>query len=279
MQLGLSTFTYTWWIAAVTDQSPLHKALDLVERSRELGVSVLQIADNLPLQGWSDSDLVVLRAAADEAGVGLEVGTRGIEQERILRYLQIASVLGSRLLRVVVDTATSEPSPTEVVSRLSPLRSRFESAGVTLAIENHDRFRAHTLAAIVRDLDVAWSGVCLDTVNSFGALEGPHTVVTTLAPLVVNLHVKDFVVRRVPHQMGFVIEGRPAGQGALDIPWLFEQLSSHGRDCSAILELWTPPDDSEQATIERERRWADESVDYLKSQIHAATPGLIAETA
>ena len=68
-------------------------------------------------------------------------------------------------------------------------------------------------------------GVCLDTVNSFGALEGPAVVVEALAPLAVNLHVKDFVVTRHSSQMGFTVEGRPAGQGSLDVPWLFRELS------------------------------------------------------
>lgn len=110
-------------------------------------------------------------------------------------------------------------------------------------------------------------GICLDTVNSFGALEGPDVVVRTLGPWTVNLHIKDFGVTRASHQMGFAIEGRPAGQGQLDVPWLLNTLRSLDRDVNAILELWTPPDPTLSETIAREGAWAAESVAYLRGLI------------
>ncbi len=112
-----------------------------------------------------------------------------------------------------------------------------------------------------------WVGICLDTVNSFGALEGPQVVVDTLGPLTVNLHVKDFTIFRASHMMGFTVEGRPAGQGKLDIPWLLGELKRHGRECNAILELWTPPESSLDETIRKEQQWAEESVTYLRKLI------------
>lgn len=273
MRLGLSTFTFTWAVGSAGGElgPPPLGAFELVERARAWGVSVLQIADNLPLTEWDLADLTALRVAADRAEVSLEVGTRGIEDDSVERYLQIATVLGSPLVRLVVDTPRNEPSPSEVVARLSALRERFRAAGVRLAIENHDRFDAGTLAGVIRSLGEDWVGVCLDTVNSFGALEGPHAVVGTLAPLVVNLHVKDFVVRRVPHQMGFVVEGRAAGEGTLDVPWLLGALAHLHHDCSAILELWTPPESSLDATIAKELRWAERSVAYLSEQLSGST--------
>jgi sugar phosphate isomerase/epimerase len=109
--------------------------------------------------------------------------------------------------------------------------------------------------------------ICLDTVNSFGALEGPETVVAALAPWVVNLHVKDFVIRRVDYQLGFVIEGCPAGQGRLDVAWLLDELRAAGRAPNAILELWTSPEPTLKGTIEKEDRWASASVNYLRTLI------------
>ncbi len=91
----------------------------------------------------------------------------------------------------------------------------FEQAGVALAIENHDRFGVAMLVEILQRRNSPATGICLDIVNSFGALEGPKVVVEASAPWTLNLHVKDFVVRRVSHSMGFTVEGRPAGQGQL----------------------------------------------------------------
>jgi hypothetical protein len=105
-------------------------------------------------------------------------------------------------------------------------------------------------------------------VNSMGIGEGLATVMENLAPFTVNLHVKDFSVKRVSHMMGFVIEGTPAGKGFLNLPLLMEVLRSYGRCRSAILELWTPPAANLLETISREEAWAGESIVYMKEIIY-----------
>jgi sugar phosphate isomerase/epimerase len=144
---------------------------------------------------------------------------------------------------------------------------KFERAGVTLAIENHDRFKAGELAAIIDRIGSDNAGICLDTVNSFGALEGPEVVLDALGTKVVNLHVKDFEIFRANHNMGFVIEGRLAGQGMLNLPWLLGELRVLRRDPNAILELWTPPEATLAQTISKEAAWAEESIAYLRKLI------------
>jgi hypothetical protein len=62
-----------------------------------------------------------------------------------------------------------------------------------------------------------------------------------------------------------VIEGRPAGQGMLNIPDLVERIEDIGLCKSAILELWTPPEESIQQTLVKEAEWASESIMYLKT--------------
>lgn len=268
MKLGLSSFTYTWAVGVpgrIPDQ-PM-TALDLLERASSLGVLVVQVADNLPLDRISPGELDRFQGYAEENAIQVEVGTRGTAPEHLRRYLDLAQRFRSPILRVVIDTATDHPSTGEIVERLSPLRAEFERAGVLLAIENHDRLRAQALAELVRCLGAEWVGICLDTVNSFGALEGPQVVVDVLGPLVANLHIKDFTIFRASHNLGFTVEGRPAGQGKLDVPWLLQALSGSKREFNAILELWTPPEESPAETIKKEARWAEESVAYLRSFI------------
>ena len=170
-------------------------------------------------------------------------------------------------MRTVIDTADHKPSVDEVIELLGGVLSRFADAGIVLAVENHDRFSTTDFVRILKTLDSAYLGICLDTVNSFGSCEGPQAVVDALGPWTVNLHIKDFVVRRADHQMGFTIDGTPAGQGMLNVPWLLDSIAAHGRDMSAILELWPRPLQSMEATIERESVWAQESVNYLRTLI------------
>jgi len=269
MRLGIGSYTYTW-AAGVPWQRPAQPLtpLGLLERAAALGVKVVQFCDNLPLTGLSGMDLDQLETFARQHGLEIELGTRGIADENnLMAHLELARRFNGSFLRIVVDAKGHEPDLDEVVSRLRRLLPRFAEAGVKLALENHDRFACRTLARIVQQLGPEHAGICLDTVNSFGALEGPEVVVETLAPYTLNLHVKDFTISRVSSQMGFVVEGCAAGRGRLNVPWLLKRLRAAGRDPNAILELWTPFGPSLEATVAREAGWAEESVSYLRQFI------------
>jgi 3-oxoisoapionate decarboxylase len=250
--------------------------LQLLERSHSLGVDVVQVADNLPLGSLSQGALDAFAERAQQLMLRVEVGTRGIDGENLKNYLSLASLLGSPILRIVIAQQGREVTPAEAITSLKPHRKTFEAVGVRLAIENHERFTTDELITIVTELGTDWVGICLDTVNSFGALEGPAVVVDKLAPFTINLHVKDFAVRRAEHMMGFTIEGAPVGQGQLDVPWLVETLGGPGRDISAIIELWTPPEKTVEATVQKEAEWAEVSVRYLKN-LFGAPSGLGAD--
>ena len=268
MQLGIGSYTYAWAVG-VPGHLPAcpMTAIDLLERASALGVCTVQIADNLPLHHLSAADREALAARARASGTQIEVGTRGIGREHLDTYLRLAAQFSSPILRVVVDTATHHPSAEEVVKTLSALLPDLRAAGICLAVENHDRFPVRVLRQIMEDVDSEYVGICLDPVNSFGAQEGPEVVLETLGPWVVNLHIKDFVIYRASHNLGFIIEGRPAGEGMLDIPWLLGRLQALGRDPNAIVELWTPPEDTVDETICKEAAWAERSVAYLRGLI------------
>ena len=266
----MSSYTYTWAIG-VPGYPPL-KPLDhrgLLARAASLGVDTVQFADNLPLHRLDPRNRAAVAGHAADLGVRIEVGTRGIGKANLCDYVEIAREFGSPFVRTVIERPGHMLTPSQAVAALRPVRSCFVSAGMRLAIENHDRYTAQELADVVQELGTDWVGVCLDTVNSFGALEGPEAVVRVLAPLTINVHVKDFVIERPPHMMGFVLEGRAAGAGSLDIPWLFAQLPV-GDELSAIIELWTPPERSVVATIAKEANWAEKSVRYLADLLHAS---------
>ena len=264
MQLGLSTYTFTWGVG-VPGHEPDHRlgAVALIRRARELGVELVQIADNLPLHKVSDADLDRIAAEASAQRVDIEVGTRGIGPH-LRRYAQIAERFGAGFVRIVVDAGEDRPTLAETIHRLSIFEAEFRERGLLLAIENHDRFPSSDLVELVTRLG-DWTGICLDTVNSLGALEAPSTVVARLGGLAVNLHLKDFTIRRLGHQMGFQIEGTPAGGGLLDIPWLLNQLRAVPRLHTAILELWTPPEATIDATVAKEMAWASASLDFLRA--------------
>jgi 3-oxoisoapionate decarboxylase len=266
MRLGISSYTYTWAIG-VPGHPPAQPLTigELLDRAQTLGVEVVQLCENLSLARLPPKEREAVAQRAREAGLRLELGTRGLDLANLQEHLQLACQLSAPFVRLVIDTPGDEPTPAEVVQRLRPLAGEFRRAGVRLALENHDRFPVSVLAGLLESLGSDWTGICLDTVNSFGALEGPAVVVDALAAHTCNLHIKDFTISRVPSQMGFVVAGCPAGQGQLDVPGLFRRFHERQPALSAILELWTPWGPTLEDTLQREAAWAEASIRYLKT--------------
>ena len=132
MKLGIGSYAYAWSIG-VPGYAPPSQPMDaigLVRRAAHYKVHLVQIADNLPLHALSESALEALLAQAARSGVSIEVGTRGIGRDHLLRYLEIARRCGSSILRVVVDTHDHHPQPAEVVSLLKSVLPKFKAAGV-----------------------------------------------------------------------------------------------------------------------------------------------------
>jgi sugar phosphate isomerase/epimerase len=238
-------------------------AEDLLDKAIDLGVKVVQIADNIPLHRLSAVELDRLAERATRQGIYLEVGTAGLAPDHLRKYLSIAVRLHSPFLRVVIDTDDSQPSPDAAAQMLEDVVPDFRRAGVCLAIENHDRFPAAVLAALLKRAGDG-VGICLDTANSLACGEDVHTVLHVLAPWIVNVHIKDFVVHRLPHKKGFIVEGRRTGSGVLNIVALIDELRAAGRDPNLILELWPPPEPTIEESIAKEDAWAHESIAYLR---------------
>jgi len=266
MKAGISSYTFTWAIG-VPGKEPEHPmtVYHLLEKAVELGADVVQIADNLPLDQFSQTELLKIRNMAEDLHLNIEAGARKMTFENLEKYVELAVFFHSPILRFVIDGKDYIPDLEEIHAVIKKAVPLLEGNKVTLAIENHDRFKAAEFAEMVYRSDSRHVGICLDSVNSMGAGEGLETVIDKLAPLTVNLHVKEFSVNRIYHQMGFIIEGCPLGQGMLPVRELVQKVSSHCH--SAILEQWTPPEESIEKTIVKEAFWAQQSIQYLKEMI------------
>jgi sugar phosphate isomerase/epimerase len=168
---------------------------------------------------------------------------------------------------MVIDGQNFEPDVMEISAIISDFLPEFKSRNIKLAIENHDRFKAREFEKIIQNAGSDLVGICLDSVNSMGAGEGFEEVAGILIPYTINFHVKDFTIRRVSHKMGIIIEGAPAGKGLLNISEVVDRLNEKGQCNSAILELWTPPENDIESTVLKENLWATESIEYLKKII------------
>jgi sugar phosphate isomerase/epimerase len=262
MRAGVGSFAFGW---ATAHASPPFDEGELLAFARRHAVPVVQIGDNLPLHIWPSERIDRLVAEAERAQVAIELGARGLTDEHLARYVDLCRRCRAGLLRFVADSEAYEPSPEDLIGVMRNAVPALSAAGVTVALENHDRFSAISLRHVIDSVASPYVGICLDTANSLGAGEGLREILDTLAPLTVNMHVKDVRIARLPHMMGFTVEGRPLGEGQLPIAEAIARVRQHGRCRSVILEAWTPPAPTVAETIERERTSAESSIELLKA--------------
>ena len=125
-------------------------AYDLIDKAVSNGVSLLQVADNIPLENLAIDELKKLISYAQEKKVSIEFGSRGLTPEHTIKCLETAEFLNSPILRMVIDRQGYEPDLMTIISIIKDLLPEFKSRNISLAIENHDRFKAREFEKIVR---------------------------------------------------------------------------------------------------------------------------------
>jgi sugar phosphate isomerase/epimerase len=222
----------------------------------------------LTLDKLSRSELKTLGANSRELGITLEAGTRGVEPERLRRYLEIAQTIDAHLVRTLTRSADSCPNLEQVIRWIGQVLAEYEAAGVVIAVENNESHTAREYSRLIREFSSRSVGICLDTANSYGAEERAHEVLAELAPHAVCLHYKDFAISRLDHRMGFLVEGRPAGEGRVNAAQVREAVSRSGRGANIIVELWPPFTGTIGGSIAQETAWAERSIAFLKHRLH-----------
>jgi sugar phosphate isomerase/epimerase len=267
MRLGIGTYAFAWAIG-VPGYPPEHpmSVFEFLEKSSALGVDCVQIADNISLHTYSMEQLMQIKQRAISLNLAVEVGMRGLEYSRVVEYLDIARLLQSDILRLVIDAEGFEPSIPDIIGEVNRLIPHLKNANIRLALENHDRLSARDFVQIIEDSANEWIGICLDSVNSLGKGEGFYEVANQLLPYTINLHIKDYTIRRLDHNMGFSVSGTVAGSGMLPLDWLFGEIKKYDQCRSAILELWPAPEKTIEETIAKESEWVESSIKYLKQK-------------
>jgi len=262
MKLGISSYSFTWAVGApgYLPPNPL-SGTDLLNLAKSLGISLVQIADNMPLHLMTEEKLGNLVIQARELNIEIEIGANKLTTSNLERHIQIAGMFNSKILRFVIDAPGYRPTTEEVIAIVADAEPKLKHHNIILAIENHDRMFADDFVQIMEKVNSPFVGICLDCANSLGVGEGFHEVVQKLAPHTVNFHLKEISIKRKYHMMGFDIEGKPFGEGSLPLEWMLEQLPP--RCLTAILEQWTPPEANISLTMEKELDWAKRSIAYL----------------
>jgi len=264
--LGIGSYAFRWHVG-IRDRVPDRpiSAAGIIDHAARLGVTLVQFADNLPLHTLSPGEIDALAGQAARLGIALELGMTGCAPPLVEKYLDLAGRLGVSLLRIAPTAEESSAGDAEIAAMFSHLLPACRAAGVVLAVENHFHLPSPRLFDIVTMVGDEKLGVCLDVANSIACQEWPETTIALLAPLAVNLHLKDFCIALDPHGVGGSFVGTPLGQGRFDPSIVFDALGQHDRQVNTILEHWLPWQGDFDPTQALELAWLEQSVAAAKA--------------
>lgn len=266
--LGLGSYTYRW-SCGFRDRIPEHPLgpLDLLKRGEAQGLKLVQFADNMPLHLRDTGEIAELAQEAKARSIVVELGMAGLDSHMLATYLDLAAKVDAKLLRVSLDAADIKGGREEAVALLRNVVPAARAAGVRLALENHFSMRSAELRAIVEAVDEPEIGVCLDVANSICAGEWPMETVSILAPLAINLHLKDCRFQLDPYGVGFSVVGTPLGTGIVDVTAVLDAVAENGRDVNVILEHWLPWQGDAAKSLEAEDAWLKENVAEARKHV------------
>jgi sugar phosphate isomerase/epimerase len=248
--LGVVINSYTQRVAAAkTSRGPdrFDEAMTFLDYCHTLGARGVQVG----LGARDAAACERLRARATEHGMDLEGMVRlprdRNDLDRFGAEVQTAARAGATVLRTAMlsgrryetfataaDFRRFADAAVESLALAEPVAARH---GVRLAVENHKDWRADELIAILKRLDSAHVGVCVDTGNSIALLEDPIEVVEALAPWAVTTHVKDMGVQECEN--GFLLAEVPLGEGFLDLRRMVRTLRAARPEIRLNLEMIT----------------------------------------
>lgn len=261
--IGLGSYSFFW---QQSDKNP--NALSLAQvfkATKDLGVDLFQICDYAPLLELNDAELETAAATARDLGLTIELGTKGIEPENLELFLKLAKIFEAKLVRSMVYSPTSRPTLEQAAQYLSQAMPAYEAAGVTLALETYEQIGTDELANLVHQNGSPNLGICLDPANVVARFEHPKHCVETAAPLVKNIHVKDFAFARQDGWVGFTYTGCAMGTGSHDYLSLLETVKPRQNGINEIVEHWLPWQGDIETTIALEKTWTNTTIEYLRS--------------
>lgn len=261
--IGLGSYSF-FWQQSEKNEKPLSLA-QVFQATVELGVKLFQICDYAPLTKMSESELEAAAAYARELGLTIELGTKGIEPENLALFLKLAGIFDAKLVRSMVYSPTSKPTLMQAAEYLQQSMPAYEAAGVTLALETYEQIGTNDLVNLVRQNGSQNLGICLDPANVVARFENPKECVQIAAPLVKNIHVKDFAFTRQDGWVGFTFSGCEMGTGAHDYLNLLDTVKPRQNDINEIVEHWLPWQGNIEATINLEKIWTKSAIEYLRS--------------
>jgi sugar phosphate isomerase/epimerase len=103
-----------------------------------------------------------------------------------------------------------------------------------IGIENHKGQRMGEMVEWIKGVGSEWVGICFDIGNNYSLCDDPMEWIDIVAPITVNVHIKDMALGDYPE--GFLLSEVPLGLGLLDLPKIVDAIRGLHPDITFGLE-------------------------------------------
>ncbi len=211
------------------------KAPQLIDYAASLKLDTLFLSELGPFESVEDDYLKKLKGQADAAGLKLYTGgmsicktsrrykpEQGTPEEYLALLIRMAKICGSPIARCVLGDAADRATDggidrhiEECVKALKAVRTRCETEGVEISIENHaGDLRSHELKSLIEAAGKGHVGANIDPGNAVWAMEDPLEHLEVLGPYVNCTSLRDSMVWE--DDKGAVVQWTAIGDGLVD---------------------------------------------------------------
>ncbi|MBE6739718.1 MAG: sugar phosphate isomerase/epimerase [Ruminococcaceae bacterium] len=244
-----------------------HTHFSIIEKAKEYGFEAIEFIDLYVPEGKTELEFAKeIKAEADRVGIEISCyavyadllngcdGDIDKEIERLCRKVDIAEVLGAKLLRHDIT-----PHPPKGYLGYTNLLPRFvkaaraiteyaEAKGIRTCTENHGFFSqdSERIVSLVNATERENFGLLVDIGNFMGAGEEPAVAVGRCATYAFNVHLKDNLIKSGNEEqpegfhlnrIGNYVRGTVLGHGVVPIMQCVKALKRVGYDGYLTLEF------------------------------------------
>jgi len=289
MRLGIHSYALHLWGFGqnwcVTEPYPkamnLTQLMDWATENRLDGLHIT----GCDLETKNDARLAEVAKAAKERGLYIEYNCSLNEEfdtrlnETFESGVTIAHKLGAEIAKFNLDIRRPRPlygscccpsvmrQLADVYDQIMTAIPVIEKYKMPIAIENHTETYADEILWLLESVRNPLVKACVDTVNSFGVLEGPEEAVNKRAPHAICNHLCDHELTR--DQYGARFHGVALGDGDIDIPRVVDLFRRVSPTDKITFEIeWDMEDDTLEEARTKQMDACKRSIAYLRDVIH-----------
>ena len=238
------------------------KQFDQLEHCHSLGMGGVEMAP----PSFEPADIKAFREKVESYGMYLSANAPRLPKDKselpaFEKVIQGYAEAGAKASRLPTTQRRYEQYKTleEFKTDFARIKASVELAEpiarkhrLKLGIENHKGWRFAEFVDWIKGMSSEWVGITFDIGNNYALCDDPMEWLPTIAPLCVNVHIKDMALGE--YKDGFLLSEVQIGKGIMDVKKVVDTIRGLHPDITFGLEMITR--DPLEIPVYTEQYWA-----------------------